>query len=40
MDYVLIERGLRGCMRDVNVLKGVIGDEKFDHSWHDDKRRL
>ena len=31
MYYVLIERELRVCMRDVNVLRGVTGDERFYH---------
>ena len=37
MEYVLIERELRVCLRDVNVLKRVTGDERFDYYFVDVK---
>ena len=35
MNYVLIKKDLRGCLREVNMLGGVTGDERFYHYFRD-----
>ena len=37
MDYVLTEKELRICLRDVDVFSGETGDEMFDHYFVDAK---
>ena len=34
---MLIERKLRECLRDANVLRGVTGHERFNHYFVDAK---
>ena len=35
--YVFIERKLKGCLRNVSMLRGVIGDRRFHHNFVDVK---